>query len=1084
MLLPLMASADAVEIDGIYYNLISKANAAEVTINPNKYKGNIIIPESVMYDGNTYSVTSIGKDAFRGCKEMTSITISNSVTSIGELAFGDCNGLTSVNIPNSVTSIGLEAFFFCENLASITIGNGVKEIGVMAFTECDALEAVYISDIAAWCNISFGGSNPLAIAHHLYLNGQEVNDLVIPTGVTEIKSDSFRGCSSLTSVTIPNTVTTIGQYAFYGCSSLSSVTIPNSVTYISGSAFKNCTSLATVIIGSSVNSISSNAFANCIGLADVYCYAEVVPSTSSNAFRDSYIEVVTLHVPKKSLDNYKATEPWKNFKSIVKISMPEHTLTYKVDGNVYKTYSIEEGETITPEPTPTKEGYTFSGWSEIPTTMPDHDVTISGTFTINKYKLIYKVDGVEYKSYDIEYGTNITPEPAPSKEGYTFSGWSNIPSTMPANDVTITGSFTVNKYKLTYMVDGAEYKTYEMEYGASITPEAAPTKEGYTFSGWSNLPSTMPANDVTVTGSFTINKYKLVYKVDGVEYKSYEIEYGANITAEPAPTKEGYTFSGWSDIPSTMPANDVTITGSFTVNKYTLTYIVDGDVYKTYEIEYGATITPEAEPTKEGYTFSGWNDLPQTMPARDVTVTGSFSKGAYTLTYMVDGEVYKTVSYDYGETITPEAEPTKEGYTFSGWSYIPQTMPAEDVTVTGTFTVNKYTLTYMVDGDVYKTYEIEYGARITPEAEPTKEGYAFSGWSDIPQTMPAHDVTVTGTFTKGAYKLIYMVDGEVYKMVSYDYGETITPEAEPTKEGYTFSGWSNIPTTMPANDVTVTGTFTVNKYKLTYMVDGEVYKSYDIEYGATINPEAEPTKDGYKFSGWSYIPNKMPAEDVTVVGTFTQEAFVKDNVTYEINGNDASVTHADNAKGEIVIEEFVVINGKSYNVTSIADGAFQGCTGLTSIEIPATVTSIGENAFNGCSSLIIIKIGKDIKEIGSKAFANIGKSNARTRAEEIMLKVYCEAEVLPSTAGDAFENSPIAKGVLYVNDDLVGVYKVVMPWNGFGTIVGLSTGIKSVSIDSEDAWIFDMQGNRIDNVRKGVNIIRTRDGKTKKIVVK
>ena len=118
------------------------------------------------------------------------------------------------------------------------------------------------------------------------------------------------------------------------------------------------------------------------------------------------------------------------------------------------------------------------------------------------YTLAYMVDGVEYKKYEIEEGTAITPETAPVKEGYTFSGWSGVPSTMPAKDVTVTGSFKVNKYSLVYMVDGAEYKSYEVEYGAMITPEADPEKEGYTFSGWSDIPSAMPANDVIVTGSF------------------------------------------------------------------------------------------------------------------------------------------------------------------------------------------------------------------------------------------------------------------------------------------------------------------------------------------------------------------------------------------------------------------------------------------------------------------------------------------------------------------------------------------------------------------------------------------------------
>ena len=578
--------------------------------------------------------------------------------------------------------------------------------------------------------------------------------------------------------------------------------------------------------------------------------------------------------------------------------------------------------------------------------------------------------------------------------------------------------------------------------------------------------------------------YNMTYMVDGEVYKSYQIQEGASITPEPAPTKEGYTFSGWSDIPKTMPDKDVTITGTFTINKYKLIYKVDGEVYKTYEVEYGTNITPEAEPTKEGYTFSGWSGLPATMPAKDVTVTGRFTKQTFKLIYMVDGEVYKTENYTYGSTILPVAKPTKEGHTFSGWNDMPTTMPANDVTVTGTFTVNKYKLIYKVDGEVYKTYELEYGTSITPEAEPTKEGYTFSGWSGVPATMPAKDVTVTGRFTKQTFKLIYMVNGEGYKTESYSFGSTILPEPNITKEGYTFSGWSDIPQTMPANDVTVTSTLTINIYKLIYKVDDEVYKTYEVEYGTNITPEAEPTKEGYTFSGWSYIPSKMPAEDVVVVGFFTQVAVVIDHVKYEIDGNNVSVTPDDDATGEIKIEESVVINGQTYNVTAIAKGAFQGCVNLTSVEIPSSITTIGENAFEGCSGLTIIKIGKGIKEIGSKAFANIAKNVASTRGDDDGLKLYCEAEVIPSTAADAFENTPIDKGTLIVADELVNVYKLVMPWNGFGTIVGLTTDIRSIAIESENAFIFDMQGNRLDNVRKGVNIIRTKDGKTKKIVVK
>lgn len=333
---------------------------------------------------------------------------------------------------------------------------------------------------------------------------------------------------------------------------------------------------------------------------------------------------------------------------------------------------------------------------------------------------------------------------APTKEGYTFSGWSDIPSTMPSRDITITGSFTVNKYNLTYIVDGVDYKTTQIEYGSAITPEAIPTKEGYTFSGWSDIPETMPASDVTITGTFTVNKYKLTYMVDGVEYKSYEVEFGATITPEASPANEGQTFSGWSEIPTTMPANDVVITGTFSDNSYKLTYMVDGEVFKSSHVEYGSTITPETPPTKEGYTFSGWSEIPTTMPASDVTISGTFIPNKYKLTYTVDGVEYKTAEVDCGAAITPEDNPTKEGYTFSGWSEIPATMPASDVTITGTFTVNTYTITYMVDNALLMTDEVTYGSTIAPPASP-KDGYEIT-WNSHPTTMPAYDITIYGSY--------------------------------------------------------------------------------------------------------------------------------------------------------------------------------------------------------------------------------------------------------------------------------------------------------------------------------------------------
>ena len=343
--LPIVASADAVEINGIYYNLVTKIKEAEVTSNPNKYTGAVTIPESVTYEGVKYSVTSIGDVAFNECSSLTSVIIPNSVKSIGSYAFQCCYGLSSVTIPTGVTTVNERAFNGCINLISISISNTVTSIGNRAFYLCERLTSVHISDLDAWCKISFGtsgSSNPLEWAHHLYLNGKEIEDLVFPNSITSIASRAFCGCTGLTSVTIGNNVTTIGNSAFYGCSnitsvtikssvttiegsafedctSLPSITIPDNVTSIGGSAFKGCTNVTSVTLGSGVNSIGSDAIASCPNINDVYCYAEEIPSTGKNAFQGSYIEYATLHVPEGSVSAYSNAKPWMNFKQIIAI---------------------------------------------------------------------------------------------------------------------------------------------------------------------------------------------------------------------------------------------------------------------------------------------------------------------------------------------------------------------------------------------------------------------------------------------------------------------------------------------------------------------------------------------------------------------------------------------------------------------------------------------------------------------------------------------------------------------------------------------------------------------------------------------
>ena len=336
--LALVASVSAIyasdiKVGGIWYDFDNFSKTATVTYRgyfsssyDGEYSGSVVIPSSVTYLGTTYSVTSIGKEAFYGCSSLTSVTIGESVTSIGDNAFKDCSSLTSVTIPNSVTWIGDYTFKDCSSLTSVTIGNSVNSIGDYAFKDCSSLTSVTIGEnvksigecafsgcssltsltipnsvnsikdyafsgcssmtsvtltansVKEFC---YGTGNSLLLEgglscdRKIQIDGTDVVEITIPNSVTRIGDNAFYNCSSLTSVTIGNGVTSIGYRTFYGCSSLTSVTIGESVTSIGDNAFYNCSSLTSVTIGESVKSIGGLAFYNCSSLIKTYYTGDI-----------------------------------------------------------------------------------------------------------------------------------------------------------------------------------------------------------------------------------------------------------------------------------------------------------------------------------------------------------------------------------------------------------------------------------------------------------------------------------------------------------------------------------------------------------------------------------------------------------------------------------------------------------------------------------------------------------------------------------------------------------------------------------------------------------------------------------------
>ena len=801
-----MAFAYDVEIDGIYYNLNTENKTAEVTAGSSRSVVYIIIPTSISYNSETYSVTSIGEDAFILCSSLISITIPNSVTSIGEEAFYHCTSLSSITIPNNVTSIGNSAFKSCSSLTSITIPNSVTSIGEKAFESCYGLTSITIPSSVT----SIGGS---AFYNTPWLNNQ-------PDGCVYAGSCLYKYKGKMpknTHIDIKEGTTQICSEAFQYCYSLTSITIPNSVTSIGNSAFESCSSLTSTTIE-----------------------ATTPPSLGRIAF--SFNQGNFIYIPDNTLSAYKSAWGTK----YVYINN-ENSLTVNVETpGTLSDLIFDAGQrpafVAKLKITGTLNDDDFTCMRETMTSLVDIDLSeITNTTGVkfeNKKNLVKitlpnNLTSIGNSAFDdCESLLSITiPSSIISIGNYAFYSCKTLAHiTIPNNVISIGKDAFSFCYGLTSIAipnsvtsigDGAfGYCTLDTIFCFSKTPPTANNlgantktcklivpQDSYNaylrHSYWGQFLSILNTKITTLSNN---NEWGTI---TGAGY--YTENDNVTLTAIP---QLGCHFVKWSDGNAENPRTikviqDTTLIAEFAINQYNVTSnsVENGSVFGIGTYNHGDTVTISAT-ANEHYHFTEWNDGNKDNPrlfiiTQDTTFNAEFELDKHEVFGLGENGTIKGIGiYNYGDSVTIEAIANK-GYHFIQWSDGNKENPrtiivTQDTTFSAEFTINQYQITLESDsnGSVIGSGTYDYGTEITIEAT-ANENYHFVRWSDgnteNPRTIKVtENINLTAEFIINQYQVEVKSNGNgsVTGAGKYDYGTEVTIEAIADK-GYHFVKWSD-----------------------------------------------------------------------------------------------------------------------------------------------------------------------------------------------------------------------------------------------------------------------------------------------------
>lgn len=596
-----------------------------------------------------------------------------------------------------------------------------------------------------------------------------------------------------------------------------------------------------------------------------------------------------------------------------------------------------------------RDGYTFKGWVpaeiaeptvadvvEVPAEIPFDELELKALWIKHVDITFVNGNGEPDTVITVTAGDAFEAPAEPELEGHYFVGWTpdpdanpmelGLPATYPETDTTYTAVFETYTYVVEYYVLNPETGAFEnvsesnVAYGEEINlvPTAYTAPEGYTlspaykditFETLATAGETMPAGGTKLYFQLIANEYDAVFKLDGgnIDGDTADVvvktTFGDPVKAPANPVKEGHTFMGWSPMVGNMDEEGLEFVATWEVNTYYAEYIVEGKTYEKYDIPYGALMEKPADPELEGYIFKGWSpDVAETMPAEDVVYTAVFEADKFDVTFdlnegNVDGNTDDVVvETTYGEAINAPV-PVRPGYTFAGWDpTLPETMPAEDFTVTARWDANKdtpYTIiikTMKTDGTYdKKTYDktgttdelVELDVNIT-------DGFELNAADSVlSDTIKADgSTTLIAVYDRVKYTIVFdanggAISGEATVSNEYPFMATVVAPADPTRRGYTFKGWDKNVEKYATEDATYTAQWEANPYDIIYMSEDEEFTRESFKFEAPVTETIlVPEKFGYTFSYWTNssgdaysFPATMPATNITVYAAFTANPY-------------------------------------------------------------------------------------------------------------------------------------------------------------------------------------------------------------------